>query len=184
MVQVKPKGNELQLSDLDPDADGDGKVSSLEKEIYAALKAADIDGTGSIGMGELYSVIGNLVTAKRQVKNLGKVVVALLFIILLALGSIFAVSILAGEAIKESRVNGAAMTTPDGSSAVAVDIVESTTTLWDLPGVDTATLAKMCVRARAASLDSYPRLSPCAPIRCVAPVPCRSDWQEEPRLLR
>ena len=93
MVQVKPKGNELQLSDLDPDADGDGKVSSLEKEIYAALKAADIDGTGSIGMGELYSVIGNLVTAKRQVKNLGKVVVALLFIILLALGSIFAVCV-------------------------------------------------------------------------------------------
>ena len=81
-------------------------------------------------------------------------------------------------------MNGAAMTTPDGSSAVAVDIVESTTTLWDLPGVDTATLAKMCVRARAASVDSYPRLSRCAPIRCVAPVPCRSDWQEEPRLLR
>ena len=44
-------------------------------------------------MGELYSVIGNLVTAKRQVKNLGKVVVALLFIILLALGSIFAVCV-------------------------------------------------------------------------------------------
>ena len=145
ITEVKPNvgGGDLDISKLDPDADGDGKVTALEKEIYAALKAADIDGSGTIGTGELYAVIGNLVTAKRQVKNLGKMIVALLIIIVLALGSIFAVSMLAGEAIKESKVNGATMTTPDGTSAVQVDTVESNAALWDLPAVDTNTLAKM-----------------------------------------
>ena len=136
------KGAELDVSKLDPDADGDGNISPLEKEIYAALKAADIDGSGSIGVGELYTVIGNLVSAKRQVKSLGKVIVALLLILVLALASIFVVSVLAGNAIKESKVNGASMTTPDGGSAVRVDTVESNAGLWDLPSVDTATLAK------------------------------------------
>jgi hypothetical protein len=136
---------ELDVSALDPDADGDGKVSPLEKEIFHALKAADLDGSGTIGVGELYAVIGNLVGEKRKVKNLGRMVVALLLALMLALTSIFVVSMLAGEAIKESKVKGGAMTTPDGTSAVAVDMVESTTTLWDLPSVNTATLAKMKV---------------------------------------
>ena len=136
---------ELDVSALDPDADGDGKVSPLEKEIFHALKAADLDGSGTIGVGELYAVIGNLVGEKRKVKNLGRMVVALLLALMLALTSIFVVSMLAGEAIKESKVKGGAMTTPDGTSAVAVDMIESTTTLWDLPSVNTATLAKMKV---------------------------------------
>ena len=136
---------ELDVSALDPDADGDGKVSPLEKEIFHALKAADLDGSGTIGVGELYAVIGNLVGEKRKVKNLGRMVVALLLALMLALASIFVVSMLAGEAIKESKVKGGAMTTPDGTSAVAVDMIESTTTLWDLPSVNTATLAKMKV---------------------------------------
>lgn len=137
------KTAELDVSALDPDADGDGKVSELEKEIYQALKAADIDGSGTIGVGELYAVIGNLVGEKRKVKNLSKLVIALVVALVLALASIFVVSMLAGEAIKESKVNGGAMTTPDGKTAVAVDMVESTTKLWDLPAVDTVSLAKM-----------------------------------------
>ena len=139
-------GSELEISALDPDADGDGNVSPLEMEIYKALKAADIDGSGSIGVGELYKVIGDLVGEKRKVKNLSKLVFALLVIVVLALASIFVVSMLAGNAIKESKVDGSLggeMTTPDGLSAVRVDGVESTTSLWDLPKVDTNDLAKM-----------------------------------------
>ena len=122
-VEVKTKtekttsGCELSISALDPDADGDGNVSALEMEIYKALKAADIDGSGSIGTGELYSVIGNLVEEKRKVKSLSKLVVALILVIILALASIFAVSMIAGETIKESKVAGttAEMTAPSGS---------------------------------------------------------------------
>ena len=122
-VEVKTKteketcGAELNISALNPDADGDGNVSPLEMEIYKALKAADIDGSGSIGTGELYSVIGNLVEEKRKVKSLSKLVAALILVIILALASIFVVSMVAGETIKESKVAGATaeMTAPDGS---------------------------------------------------------------------
>ena len=102
-------------------------------------------------------MIGNLVGEKRKVKNLSKLVIALVVALVLALASIFVVSMLAGEAIKESKVNGGAMTTPDGKTAVAVDMVESTTKLWDLPAVDTVSLAKMKVRAR--STDSKSQLT-------------------------
>lgn len=139
-------GCELEISALDPDADGDGNVSPLEMEIYKALKAADIDGSGSIGVGELYKVIGDLVGEKRKVKNLSKLVFVLLVIVVLALASIFVVSMLAGNAIKESKVDPSLdgeMTTPDGMGAVRVDGVEMTTSLWDLPAVDMNSLAKM-----------------------------------------
>ena len=141
----KKASAELDVSALNPDADGDGNVSPLEREIYQALKAADIDGSGSIGVGELYAVIGNLVSEKRKVRSLSKLVAALVLVLVLALASIFVVSMLAGEAIKESKVKGGAMTTPDGNSVVAVDMIESTAKIWDLPSVDTATLAKMKV---------------------------------------
>ena len=97
-------GSELNISALNPDADGDGNVSALEMEIYKALKAADIDGSGSIGTGELYSVIGSLVEEKRKVKSLSKLVAGLIVVIILALASIFGVSMIAGETIKESKV--------------------------------------------------------------------------------
>jgi hypothetical protein len=141
IVKVVPP--EIDLKSLNPDADGDGKVSQQEKEIYAALKAADIDGSGSIGQAELYAVIGKLVGEQKKVKGLSKLVICLILLVALALGSIFVVSIMAGEMIKESKVNGGAMTTPDGKQVVQVDIIESTTKFWDIPAVETDELAKM-----------------------------------------
>ena len=44
---------EIDLKSLNPDADGDGKITQQERDIYNALKAADIDGSGSIGLVEL-----------------------------------------------------------------------------------------------------------------------------------
>ena len=82
-------------------------------QIYAALKAADIDGSGSIGVGELYAVIGSLVSAKRTARNLTKLVVALLVALVLALASIFVVSMLAGESIKESKIPDCSNPTSD-----------------------------------------------------------------------
>ena len=134
---------EIDLKSLNPDADGDGKITQQERDIYNALKAADIDGSGSIGLVELYAVIGNLVGEKKKVKGLSKLVVGLILLLALALAGIFGVSLMAGEMIKESKVNGGAMTPPDGMQAVQVDTVESTTTLWDIPAVSTASLAKM-----------------------------------------
>ena len=44
---------ELDISQMNPDADGDGKISKMEREIYNALKKADVDGSGTIGIKEV-----------------------------------------------------------------------------------------------------------------------------------
>ena len=124
---------EISISALDPDADGDGNVSPLEMEIYKALKASDIDGSGSIGVGELYKVIGDLVGEKAKVKRLSKLVGALIALVVLALGSIFVVSLLAGEAIKESHVNKGGLMTSTNGAAVKVTEAENTYSLFSLP---------------------------------------------------
>ena len=54
----------------------------------------------------------------------------------------FGVSLVAGMALKDSKVAGSTMTALNGQ-AMQVDSVESNTGLFDLPAVDTTTLAKM-----------------------------------------
>ena len=46
-------GQELDISTMNPDADGDGHISKMEREIFNALKAADVDDSGSIGVKEV-----------------------------------------------------------------------------------------------------------------------------------
>ena len=82
----------LDISKLNPDADGDGKVSPTEKEIYAALMAADVDGSGSISVSELYASITTLVVAKRTNKALGRLAFGLVGALVLCIGAIFLTS--------------------------------------------------------------------------------------------
>merc|ERR1719473_1608889 len=56
--------------------------------------------------------------------------------------AMFGVWLVAGMALKDSKVAGSTMTALNGQ-AMQVDTVESNTGLFDLPAVDTATLAKM-----------------------------------------
>ena len=56
--------------------------------------------------------------------------------------AMFGVSFAAGMALKESKVEGSTMTALNGD-AMQVDTVESNVGLFDLPAVDTASLAKM-----------------------------------------
>lgn len=124
----------IPLANIDPDFDGDGKVSQLEKEIHAKLMAADTDKSGYISTHELYGAITELVESKKKAKNLFKMVVALMIALLLSLGSMFAVSIVAGEAVKESHVgkkDSSTMTSKDGD-AVRVDTVESFMGFYDI----------------------------------------------------
>jgi hypothetical protein len=64
-----------------------------------------------------------------------------LLIIVLALASIFVVSLLAGQAIKENHTTGETPNQPWGPVATAQ--VESFATIWDLPATDTNVLAYM-----------------------------------------
>ena len=112
-----PEG--IPLSGIDPDFDGDGKVSPLEKEIYAKLVAADTDKSGYISTHELYGAITELVQEKKKVKNLVKLSAALMIALLLTLASMLCVSIVANEATKESHVgsrDSSTMTSRNGDA--------------------------------------------------------------------
>ena len=50
----------LDLRKLDPDVNGDGKISASEKLIYGLLKAADVDGDGKLSVSEGYGALGKL----------------------------------------------------------------------------------------------------------------------------
>ena len=50
----------LDLRKLDPDVNGDGKISASEKLIYGLLKAADVDGDGKLSVSEVYGALGKL----------------------------------------------------------------------------------------------------------------------------
>ena len=50
----------LDLRKLDPDVNGDGKISASEKRIYGLLKAADVDGDGKLSVSEMYGALGKL----------------------------------------------------------------------------------------------------------------------------
>ena len=50
----------LDLRKLDPDVNGDGKISASEKRIYEFLQAADKDGDGKLSLSEMYGALGKL----------------------------------------------------------------------------------------------------------------------------
>ena len=47
----------IDISQLDPDTDGDGQIEDWEKDVFERIKAADADGSGSISVKELFGMI-------------------------------------------------------------------------------------------------------------------------------
>lgn len=115
---LKTKG--IPIKEIDPDFDGDGKISTLEREIFSKLVAADVDKSGYISSNELYGAITELVESKKRTKALGRLVFGLVVALILSMGCIFVTSIVAGETIKESHVGangvGTAMTSKNGEA--------------------------------------------------------------------
>ena len=56
----------IPISDLNPDADGDGKVEAWENDVFIRIQDADEDQSGSISVKELYSVIRKAAESDRQ----------------------------------------------------------------------------------------------------------------------
>ena len=50
----------LSLKNMDPDFDGDGKVSASERDVYDRMIAADTDRDGHLTRKEVYQVIAKL----------------------------------------------------------------------------------------------------------------------------
>ena len=56
----------IDLNRLDPDVNGDGKVSASELKIYNLLRAQDTDGDGKLTIGELYNGLAALTKVEKN----------------------------------------------------------------------------------------------------------------------
>lgn len=77
----------IPIANLDPDADGDGKVEPWENEIFLRIQDADEDKSGSISVKELFAVIRKAAESDRQKRLFRKLFFAasaLLVVMLLA----------------------------------------------------------------------------------------------------
>ena len=119
-----------------PQAELDEKLNPIQQ----VMLRHDADGSGSFSLREVEQVVAECEAEKAKVKHLGRLVVVLVFIVVLALASIFGVAVGANEASKESHVDGEDMTTLTGK-AVRTDSVESFASIFDLGDVPSEDLA-------------------------------------------
>ena len=56
----------IDLDKLNPDTDGDGKLSDAEVKIYKLLRAQDTDGDGKLTIGELYNGLAALTKVEKN----------------------------------------------------------------------------------------------------------------------
>ena len=104
----------IELSALAP-AD---EAPELHKQIHVELRAADSNGDGRLTGDELYGVISRLVQQKRRVKHLSLGVGVLGAALLASLGAVFAVSLAADYALKDTRVDATGNLVVNGGGLV------------------------------------------------------------------
>jgi Ca2+-binding EF-hand superfamily protein len=143
-VELKnAKAGGIPISTLNPDTDGDGKVEKWEQEVFERIKEADADKSGSIDVKELFGVIKGAAESDRQkrlFRQLFAGAVALLLVMLFAnMGLTFAVVFLA----KDTKASGAGELTTLSGGAIKTNGVAAYGLIWDLPAVETATLASL-----------------------------------------
>lgn len=137
------KAGAIPITLLNPDTDGDGRVQKWEVEVFERIKEADADKSGSIDVKELFGVIKGAAESDRQ-KRLFRLLFAgalvLLLIMLFAnMGLTFAVVFLA----KDTKASGAGELTTLSGGAIKTNGVAAYGLIWDLPTIETATLATL-----------------------------------------
>jgi len=109
-------------------------------QIGMIMAKYDINGNGNFCHNEVRAIVSDIKNLKSANKNLKKAVGFLALLVVLALISIFGVSLAAGEAIKESHVKGDLMlSTTGGTVQTAGAVVHAS--IWDLPALAPAKLA-------------------------------------------
>jgi hypothetical protein len=132
----------IPINTLNPDSDGDGKVEKWEAEVFDRIKDADADKSGSISVKELFTVIKGAAESDRAKRMFRNLFFAALFVIIVLIGAMLAMSIVAGESIKENRNPKCDGGDCDPSALVSVGSVESFVgSIFDLPTVPTNQLA-------------------------------------------
>jgi len=137
----------ISIATLNPDSDGDGKVEAWEKEVFERIKQADADRSGAISVRELFGVIKGAAASDRAKRLFRRLFIAAVLVIFFLIGAMLGMSIVAGEAVKESKVPSCS--DPDSASCnpnglVRVGTVESfVASVFDLPRAPTESLAYM-----------------------------------------
>ena len=141
--------NQIRIADFNFDVDGDGRVDDFEKKVMRAFKAADVDNSGTLTPAEMISVMKDMAQTQKANKGLKSLLAIAVAIIVMLIGAMLAVSVAAGEMVKESHVGGTGgseMISTNGD-VVQTDAVESFTDLFETPLVEIDILAKLSALA-------------------------------------
>ena len=114
-----------------------------EDAVAQVMKKYDVNGDGVFDIAEVRQIVNDIMAQQGQNKQLKKYVILLSLIMFAMCFAMFGVSLVAGMALKDSKVVGGSTMTALNGEAMRVDSVESNVALFDLPAVDTASLAKM-----------------------------------------
>ena len=80
----------ISIKSLDPDMDGNGKVDAFELDMYKRIKSADVDGSGSISVKELFAVIKGAAESEKSKKLFQRLFMVSLLVIVLLSGAMCA----------------------------------------------------------------------------------------------
>jgi hypothetical protein len=147
----------IDLNRLNPDVNGDGKVSASEARIYSLLRKQDTSGDGKLTIGELYKGLEALtkVEKKRSMFTKGFFVMSAVSLIqvLLIVGLITGIVV----ALKDQFVADNTLT---GSSGAILKTAEATEelplyVLPVLPGKQRGTLTTISISYRDASMHDW-----------------------------
>ena len=114
MTEREPRRGELLLSDLNPDFDGDGRISAFEKEVYDMFKAADKDGSGALNMREVYGVVKTSAQLRRTASLLKKLLALSAAVIVLLTACIGGMTAVLLDAYKDTTASGAMLASRTG----------------------------------------------------------------------
>lgn len=126
----------IPITALNPDFQGDGKIENWEKDVYGRIQQADEDKSGVISVKELFGVIKKAAESDKQKLLFQRLLGVAMLVILVLVGAMFGMSIVAGEAIKESHVNGDGVMTTLSGAPLTVSQTVSTDSLYELPALN------------------------------------------------
>ena len=140
----------IPITTLNPDSDGDGKVEKWEVEVYNRIKEADADNSGSISVKELFGVIKGAAESDRMKRLYRRLFLIAILVILALIAAMLGMSLVAGEAVKESHVpdcsdpsNADAARCASGNIVRVGEVESFYDSIFDLCTVPTEQLAYM-----------------------------------------
>ncbi|CAE8659889.1 unnamed protein product [Polarella glacialis] len=149
---LKTELTQQELHSIYAGADG------VMDEIEEIMMKYDADQSGCFSVAEVKAIINDLENHRKQAKHLFRALLLTIVVALIVLGTLFAMMFASNQAAKENHTEGGTMVDLDGE-AVKVDVVESLSGLFDLPRIDTNTLAYITFLTFIIDMRSDPKIN-------------------------